>query len=128
MFVVRSGFVVFAGCLMKDQNGDGVKQLDAVGKATGRLITVQLNVTSDDQVAAAVETVKAKLPESIKVLRLDLLFMVIVIYNVVVFLGSMGRRKQCWILHFWRSGMGSPLHLRNGNAAQQTTGDTGNKL
>ncbi len=69
MFVAPSGFVVFAGCLMKDQNGDGVKQLDAVGKATGRLITVQLNVTSDDQVAAAVETVKAKLPESIKVLR-----------------------------------------------------------
>lgn len=63
----RSGFVVFAGCLMKDQGGDGVKQLDAAGKATGRLITVQLNVTSDDQVKAAVETVKASLPTSIKV-------------------------------------------------------------
>ena len=62
-------FVVFAGCLLKDKNGDGVKELDAVGKATGRLITVQLNVTSDSEVSAAVETVKAKLPPSVKVLR-----------------------------------------------------------
>lgn len=52
---------------MKDQAGDGVKQLDEVGKSTGRLITVQLNVTSEDQVAAAVETVRTKLPSSIKV-------------------------------------------------------------
>lgn len=59
---------MFAGCLLKDQNGDGVKTLDAVGKATGRLITVQLNVTSDEQVKAAVETVKSKLPTHIKVL------------------------------------------------------------
>ena len=62
------GFTVFAGCLMKDQGGDGVRQLDADGGETGRLITVQLNVTSDDQIAAAVRTVKAKLPSNIKVI------------------------------------------------------------
>lgn len=53
---------------MKDQGGDGVRQLDADGGETGRLITVQLNVTSDDQIAAAVRTVKAKLPSNIKVI------------------------------------------------------------
>ncbi|XP_046463592.1 D-beta-hydroxybutyrate dehydrogenase, mitochondrial-like [Daphnia pulex] len=60
------GFVVFAGCLMKDKGADSVKQLDDAGKNTGRLITVQMNVTSDAEVAAAVETVRANLPPSIK--------------------------------------------------------------
>lgn len=70
---------------MKDQNGDGVKQLDAAGKATGRLITVQLNVTSDDQVKAAVETVKANLPTSIKVgTFLMSLFELAPLINVIV--------------------------------------------
>jgi 3-hydroxybutyrate dehydrogenase len=64
---LKSGFIVFAGCLMKDKGGDGVRQLDAEGKATGRLITVQLNVTSDDEVAAAARAVKAKLPPNVKV-------------------------------------------------------------
>lgn len=61
---------------MKDQGGDGVKQLDAAGKPTGRLITVQLNVTSEDQVKAAVETVKANLPTSIKVESIFLYFVI----------------------------------------------------
>lgn len=52
---------------MKDQGAETVKQLDAAGKSTGRLVTVQLNVTSEDQVKAAVETVRSKLPSSIKV-------------------------------------------------------------
>lgn len=60
------GFIVFAGCLMKDKGCDGVRQLDAEGKGTGRLITVQLNVTSDDEVAAAARAVKAKLPPNVK--------------------------------------------------------------
>jgi len=54
---------------MKDKGADTVKQLDDAGKNTGRLITVQMNVTSDAEVAAAVETVRAKLPPSIKVSR-----------------------------------------------------------
>ena len=58
---------MFAGCLSKDQGGDGVRKLDAAGKSTGRLITVQLNVTSDEQIEAAVKTVKAKLPAGVKV-------------------------------------------------------------
>jgi 3-hydroxybutyrate dehydrogenase len=52
---------------MKDKGADSVKQLDDAGKNTGRLITVQMNVTSDAEVAAAVETVRANLPPSIKV-------------------------------------------------------------
>lgn len=55
---------------MKDKGADSVKQLDDAGKDTGRLITVQMNVTSDDEVVAAVETVRANLPPSIKVRHL----------------------------------------------------------
>ena len=62
-----SGFVVFAGCLNKNQGGDGARKLDAEGKSTGRLITVQLNVTSDDEVQAAVRYVKAKMPPGVLV-------------------------------------------------------------
>lgn len=58
---------MFAGCLTKDQGSDGVRELDAEGATTGRLFTVQLNVTSDDQIKAAAETVKDKLPSHIKV-------------------------------------------------------------
>ena len=54
---------------MKDKGADTVKQLDDAGKDTGRLITVQMNVTSDAEVATAVETVRANLPPSIKVGR-----------------------------------------------------------
>lgn len=64
---VALGFVVFAGCLTKDKGSDGVRQLDEEGASTGRLITVQLNVTSDEEIKAAAETIKAKLPSHIKV-------------------------------------------------------------
>ena len=56
---------------MKDKGCDGVRQLDAEGASTGRLITVQLNVTSDDEIKAAAETIRAKLPSHIKVLLSD---------------------------------------------------------
>jgi hypothetical protein len=69
VFYFSLGFVVFAGCLMKDKGADTVKQLDDAGNDTGRLITVQMNVTSDAEVATAVETVRANLPPSIKVGR-----------------------------------------------------------
>lgn len=69
--MIAPGFIVFAGCLMKDQGGEGVRKLDAEGKATGRLITVQLNVTSDEQVQAAVQTVKSKLPTGVKVVAFN---------------------------------------------------------
>lgn len=55
---------------MKDKGADSVKQLDDAGKDSGRLITVQMNVTSEAEVAAAVETVRANLPPSIKVSHL----------------------------------------------------------
>lgn len=64
------GFFVFAGCLMKNKGGDGARELEAEGRASGRLITVQLDVTSDEQVATAVQAVRANLPSSIKVFNL----------------------------------------------------------
>lgn len=66
--LITIGFVVFAGCLMKDQGGDGVKQLNDEGQSTGRLFTVQMNVTSDEQVEEAVKTVRAQLPSNVKVI------------------------------------------------------------
>lgn len=62
----EQGFIVFAGCLTKDQGSDGVRELDDEGAKSGRLFTVQLNVTSDDQIKAAAEDVKSKLPPGVK--------------------------------------------------------------
>ncbi|XP_033101315.1 D-beta-hydroxybutyrate dehydrogenase, mitochondrial-like [Anneissia japonica] len=51
------GFYVFAGCLKK--GGDGEQAL--VSECSNRLVTLQLDVTSDDQVKAALEVVKQHL-------------------------------------------------------------------
>uniref|UniRef100_A0A8I3QYM5 D-beta-hydroxybutyrate dehydrogenase, mitochondrial n=1 Tax=Canis lupus familiaris TaxID=9615 RepID=A0A8I3QYM5_CANLF len=55
------GFLVFAGCLMKDQGGDGVKELD--GLKSDRLRTIQLNVCKGEEVERVVEVVRSSLED-----------------------------------------------------------------
>ncbi|PNI24265.1 BDH1 isoform 4 [Pan troglodytes] len=55
------GFLVFAGCLMKDKGHDGVKELDSLN--SDRLRTVQLNVCSSEEVEKAVEIVRSSLKD-----------------------------------------------------------------
>ncbi|XP_078612636.1 D-beta-hydroxybutyrate dehydrogenase, mitochondrial-like [Branchiostoma floridae x Branchiostoma japonicum] len=54
------GFTVFAGCLLADSGGEGSKKLRA--ECSSRLSTVQIDVTDDGQVQAAVQQVKGRLP------------------------------------------------------------------
>ncbi|KAI8514184.1 hypothetical protein Bbelb_085080 [Branchiostoma belcheri] len=54
------GFTVFAGCLLADSGGEGSKKLRA--ECSSRLSTVQIDVTDDGQVKAAVQQVKNSLP------------------------------------------------------------------
>ncbi|XP_019616127.1 PREDICTED: D-beta-hydroxybutyrate dehydrogenase, mitochondrial-like [Branchiostoma belcheri] len=54
------GFTVFAGCLLADSGGEGAKKLRA--ECSSRLSTVQIDVTDDGQVKAAVQQVKDNLP------------------------------------------------------------------
>ncbi|XP_019638263.1 PREDICTED: D-beta-hydroxybutyrate dehydrogenase, mitochondrial-like [Branchiostoma belcheri] len=54
------GFTVFAGCLLADSGGEGAKKLRA--ECSSRLSTVQIDVTDDGQVQAAVQQVKDRLP------------------------------------------------------------------
>ncbi|XP_078206680.1 D-beta-hydroxybutyrate dehydrogenase, mitochondrial isoform X1 [Callithrix jacchus] len=55
------GFLVFAGCLMKDKGHDGVKELDSLN--SDRLRTVQLNVCSSEEVEKVVEVVRSSLKD-----------------------------------------------------------------
>lgn len=55
------GFRVFAGCLMADAGGQGAKDLRE--KGSERLHVVQLDITSNDQIAKAVEYVRNTLKE-----------------------------------------------------------------
>ena len=57
--------------MTKDRGSDGVRKLDSEGKSTGRLITVQLDVTSDEQVEAAVKTIKTKIPAGTNVININ---------------------------------------------------------
>lgn len=57
--------------MTKDKGSDGVRKLDSEGKSTGRLITVQLDVTSDEQVEAAVKTIKTKIPAGTNVININ---------------------------------------------------------
>ncbi|XP_021111002.1 D-beta-hydroxybutyrate dehydrogenase, mitochondrial isoform X2 [Heterocephalus glaber] len=65
------GFLVFAGCLLKDKGDAGVKELDSLN--SDRLRTVQLNVCSHEQVEKAVETVRSSLkdPEKGRVVNIS---------------------------------------------------------
>eukprot|EP00058_Branchiostoma_floridae_P007714 XP_002593202.1 hypothetical protein BRAFLDRAFT_72720 [Branchiostoma floridae] len=58
------GFTVFAGCLLADSGGEGSKKLRA--ECSSRLSTVQIDVTDDGQVQAAVRQVKDRLPTGSK--------------------------------------------------------------
>ncbi|XP_068137247.1 D-beta-hydroxybutyrate dehydrogenase, mitochondrial [Hyperolius riggenbachi] len=55
------GFTVFAGCLLKDKGGSGVKELDSM--KSDRMKTVQLNVVEQDEIDTALETVKENLKD-----------------------------------------------------------------
>ncbi|XP_076974047.1 D-beta-hydroxybutyrate dehydrogenase, mitochondrial [Tamandua tetradactyla] len=55
------GFLVFAGCLMKDKGGPGVKELDSL--KSDRLKTVQLNVCKIEEVEKVVEVVHSSLKQ-----------------------------------------------------------------
>lgn len=55
------GFLVFAGCLMKDKGNDGVQELDNL--KSDRLRTIQLNVCKSEEVEKAVESVHAGLED-----------------------------------------------------------------
>lgn len=52
----RLGFFVFAGCL--DSNGDGAKQLLALAPRPNRIVTIQMNVTSQTEISEAYERVQ----------------------------------------------------------------------
>eukprot|EP00058_Branchiostoma_floridae_P009528 XP_002595016.1 hypothetical protein BRAFLDRAFT_99636 [Branchiostoma floridae] len=54
------GYTVFAGCLLADSGGEGSKKLRA--ECSSRLRTVQIDVTDDGQVQAAVQQVRGQLP------------------------------------------------------------------
>ncbi|KAM4606390.1 D-beta-hydroxybutyrate dehydrogenase, mitochondrial [Polymixia lowei] len=58
----KLGFTVFAGCLFKDQGGEGAKGLEEFH--CDRMKVVQLDVCSEEQVNHAVEYVKDNLEDS----------------------------------------------------------------
>uniref|UniRef100_UPI00398E9B06 D-beta-hydroxybutyrate dehydrogenase, mitochondrial-like n=1 Tax=Pristiophorus japonicus TaxID=55135 RepID=UPI00398E9B06 len=55
------GFTVFAGCLLKDKNGEGAQTLEKM--KCERLKVLQMNVCTDEEVLQAVEFVKSQLKE-----------------------------------------------------------------
>ncbi|CAH6776972.1 D-beta-hydroxybutyrate dehydrogenase, mitochondrial [Phodopus roborovskii] len=55
------GFLVFAGCLMKDKGDAGVNELDSLN--SDRLRTIQLNVCNGEEIEKAVETVHSSLKD-----------------------------------------------------------------
>ncbi|KAK3551670.1 hypothetical protein QTP70_021313 [Hemibagrus guttatus] len=55
----KLGFTVFAGCFLKDQDGEGVMELENMH--SDRLKVVQLDVCSDEQVSKAVDFIRANL-------------------------------------------------------------------
>ncbi|XP_047205366.1 D-beta-hydroxybutyrate dehydrogenase, mitochondrial [Girardinichthys multiradiatus] len=56
------GFTVFAGCLLKDKDGEGSKELEELH--SDRMKVVQLDVCSDEQVKKAAEYIKGNLEDS----------------------------------------------------------------
>lgn len=55
------GFLVFAGCLLKDKGDAGAKELDSL--KSDRLRTVQLNVCKGEEVEKAVEVIRSSLED-----------------------------------------------------------------
>ncbi|XP_068137246.1 D-beta-hydroxybutyrate dehydrogenase, mitochondrial-like [Hyperolius riggenbachi] len=58
----KLGFTVFAGCLLKDKNGEGAQELENF--QSDRMNVLQMNVCSDEEIAQAVELVKKHLEDS----------------------------------------------------------------
>ncbi|XP_069015551.1 D-beta-hydroxybutyrate dehydrogenase, mitochondrial isoform X2 [Embiotoca jacksoni] len=58
----KLGFTVFAGCLLKDKDGEGAKELEEFH--SDRMKVVQLDVCSEEQVNTAVEYIKGNLQDS----------------------------------------------------------------
>ncbi|XP_019943001.2 D-beta-hydroxybutyrate dehydrogenase, mitochondrial [Paralichthys olivaceus] len=58
----RLGFTVFAGCFLKDEDGEGAKELEEFH--SDRMKVVQLDVCSEEQVNQAVEFIKENLEDS----------------------------------------------------------------
>ncbi|XP_034989757.1 D-beta-hydroxybutyrate dehydrogenase, mitochondrial-like [Zootoca vivipara] len=54
------GFTVFAACLLKDQGGDGARELERLGPSE-RMHVLQMNVCSEEEVARALELVTGSL-------------------------------------------------------------------
>ncbi|CAH2247861.1 D-beta-hydroxybutyrate dehydrogenase, mitochondrial-like [Pelobates cultripes] len=55
----KLGFTVFAGCLLKDKNGDGAQELESM--QSDRLRVLQMNVCNEEEVSRALEFVKRHL-------------------------------------------------------------------
>ncbi|KAM9332268.1 D-beta-hydroxybutyrate dehydrogenase, mitochondrial [Pholidichthys leucotaenia] len=60
----KLGFTVFAGCLLKDKDGEGAKELEEFH--SDRMKVVQMDVCSEEQVSMAVEYIRVNLPDSEK--------------------------------------------------------------
>ncbi|KAM8952437.1 D-beta-hydroxybutyrate dehydrogenase, mitochondrial-like [Pelodytes ibericus] len=60
----KLGFTVFAGCLLKDKNGDGAQELESM--QSDRLKVLQLNVCSEDEVLNALAFVRNHLKDQEK--------------------------------------------------------------
>ncbi|KAF7669320.1 hypothetical protein LDENG_00203490 [Lucifuga dentata] len=58
----KLGFIVFAGCFLKDKGGEGAKELEEFH--SDRMKVVQLDVCSEEQVNQAVEYIKDNLEDS----------------------------------------------------------------
>ncbi|XP_078058090.1 D-beta-hydroxybutyrate dehydrogenase, mitochondrial-like [Mustelus asterias] len=55
------GFTIFAGCLLKDKNGEGAQTLEKM--KCERMKVLQMNICTDEEVREAVEFVKSHLKE-----------------------------------------------------------------
>ncbi|XP_041067214.1 D-beta-hydroxybutyrate dehydrogenase, mitochondrial [Carcharodon carcharias] len=55
------GFTVFAGCLLKDKNGEGAQTLEKM--KCERMKVLQMNICTDEEVRQAVDFVKTQLKE-----------------------------------------------------------------
>ncbi|CAL8294755.1 unnamed protein product [Lota lota] len=60
----KLGFTVFAGCLLKEKDGEGAKELEEF--RCERMNVLQLDVCSEEQVTKAVEYVQASLADKAK--------------------------------------------------------------
>ncbi|XP_023281602.1 D-beta-hydroxybutyrate dehydrogenase, mitochondrial-like, partial [Seriola lalandi dorsalis] len=58
----KLGFIVFAGCLLKDKDGEGAKELEEFH--SDRMKVIQLDVCSEEQVKQAVEYIKDNMEDS----------------------------------------------------------------